>query len=251
MKFKNAFTLLFIVIVILFNVIVANQGLFGTNYRLLTVEYNSVALPAYYAHYIWYIIFLGLLAYGIYQFMFPQNFDSHKQLQKILWINLLLNALWLIAIHAEFVLLSTFTVLLLLASLVYSLHILFSNKHQFRDWIVWVFEIYTAWISVIAIVNISILFKYKFHLFQSTESRLWFLFALLLLLSICCTFIHKWKASVSVFPIVLIWAFVAIHCKHKSDNLIYSFFPLVPLLLVIPNLLLYLIFDIQSQSNKS
>lgn len=250
MNFRKIITLVLIIITIVVNAIVSANGLFGTEIGDLSNQYQTLANPAPYAFGIWSIIYLGLLAFGIAQLVGKQKAIPRPQLQYLVWINAVLNMAWLIAFHAQLIVLSVFIMLVLLGTLLRIVWLLYNASKPVNNWVKWVFEIYLGWISIATLVNISLLLQHRIQLEFSVEQQFWILFSLLVIVAIISTIIHQQKGKFALFSVVLVWAFIAIHIQHKADKHLYSFFPLLPLLIVIPDAILQLVKDIH-QSNKS
>ena len=251
MKFRKLLTLFIIIAVIAFNGIVSANGLFDVQIGELSAKYSTLATPASYAFGIWSVIYLGLVAYGISLFFKEAETELHRQIQQLLWVNLILNALWLVAFHAEILWLSVITMLVLLATLIAILNSIYSSEVKINNWLTYVFEIYAGWISVATLVNLSLFLEHELQFTIPLEQQLWLLFTILVAFSLVAGIIHVKKGKVSLFSLVLIWAFIAIHCKHKSDGFMYSFFPLLPLLIVVPDFILRLVKDLRLYSSNS
>jgi len=126
----------------------------------VSAKYESLFTPAGYTFSIWGLIYLSLLAYVIYQALPAQR--ENATLAKIgpyFLLNCAANAAWIFAWHYELLLLSLLLMLVILGSLVWIYQILgIANGPASTGRRLFVhlpFSIYTGWISVATIANIS------------------------------------------------------------------------------------------------
>jgi hypothetical protein len=125
-----------------------------------TVFADVKIIPANYAFSIWGLIYIGLVAFGIYQ-LDPRRADNFPLQQTRPWIILasVLQCLWVLLFTYQQIFLSSIVMLGILWSLIKcyrSLHTaeLFARKF-YPNWVPQVFSIYLGWISVATIVNIA------------------------------------------------------------------------------------------------
>ena len=126
----------------------------------VSAKYESLFTPAGYTFSIWGLIYLSLLAYVVYQALPAQR--ENALLAKIgpyFLLNCAANSAWIFAWHYELMLLSLFLMLVILGSLIRIYQILgIANGPASpgrRLFVHLPFSIYTGWITVATIANIS------------------------------------------------------------------------------------------------
>lgn len=125
-------------------------------------KYPSLFTPAGYTFGIWGVIYLGLLVYVIYQALPAQRNDQAlARISGPFMLNCAANGLWIIAWHYDFLVVSLLLMLVVLATLVTiyrRLHIANASASPGQRFCVQLpFGIYTGWITVATIANISAL----------------------------------------------------------------------------------------------
>ena len=125
-----------------------------------TVFANVKIIPANYAFAIWGVIYVGLVAFGIYQ-LDPRRADNLQLQQTRPWIIVasLLQCAWILLFLYQQMVLSSLVMLGIVWALVKCYRSLHSTDESIRksypDWVPSVFSIYLGWISVATIVNIA------------------------------------------------------------------------------------------------
>ncbi|MGB5511211.1 MAG: hypothetical protein WBM87_05835 [Woeseiaceae bacterium] len=128
----------------------------------IAAKYPSLFTPAGFTFSIWGLIYLALLAFTVYQALPSQRQNtSIKRLSVPFKISCVSNALWLVAWHYDQLELALLIMLVLLGSLVIIYRSLLARVSQStllqRVVLHLPFSLYTSWISVATIANISII----------------------------------------------------------------------------------------------
>lgn len=126
----------------------------GNTMGSLSNEYENLFTPAGYAFSIWGFIYLGLLGNAIYQLIKYKNEDIQVQSSGLIIANLA-NCAWVFLWLYEFTAWSTLAMSILLFALLrlsIKLNIGFKKK-PFWSW--WPISIYTGWIVVALVANIT------------------------------------------------------------------------------------------------
>lgn len=151
-----------LIAVVIVNAMANGIPLGGQSTGEISAQYPSLFTPAGYAFSIWGLIYLALLAYVVYQALPPQR--QNVRLAKISkpWLaSCGFNVLWIFCWHFDFIGLSLVAMLGILVSLllVYrELGIATGPASRSRKIFVHLpFSIYTGWIAVATIANISAL----------------------------------------------------------------------------------------------
>ncbi|BCR36808.1 TspO/MBR family protein [Mariniplasma anaerobium] len=193
----------------------------------ISSDYPSLFTPAGITFSIWGVIYLFLGLY-VFQTLFTNQLEIANTFQESLMyvflISSLLNILWLFMWHYDYIFLSTIAMVLLLATLIYG-YLLIPNSYNI---IKTPFSLYTAWISVALIANITILLvKHEFKGFGIKPEVI--LIAILFVATIIGGTTILYIKDL-VFGFVFLWAFFGILIKHivehqkKYTSVIYSLY---------------------------
>lgn len=149
-------------VVIVFNVL-SNALPFNDQTQVeISAKYPSLFTPAGFTFSIWGVIYLALLAFVIWQAL-PGQRDSVKvaRISRLFQINCTLTALWLVVWHYDLVAVALLVMLAILVTLIliYGRLLETLDDALFAEHLVLYlpFSLYTAWISVAAIANASVL----------------------------------------------------------------------------------------------
>jgi hypothetical protein len=176
--------------------------------------YPTLFTPAGITFAIWAVIYLFLGLY-VFQTLFTSQqeiVDTFQEpLMLVFIISSFLNILWLFMWHYDFIFLSTIAMILLLATLIYG-YLLIPNSFNV---IKTPFSLYTAWISVALIANITILLvKHDFNGFGiKPEIILIVILGVAAIIGISTVLYMKDL----IFGLVFLWAFLGILIKHIVD----------------------------------
>ncbi|MEC3875300.1 tryptophan-rich sensory protein [Chryseobacterium salviniae] len=203
----------------------SNTGIFnGETMSSISAKFQNLFTPAGYAFSIWGLIYLGLLGFVVYYGPFTKNNDAKdKTVANIRWwfvISCFANCLWIIAWLYEYTLLTIPIMVVLFISL---LKIIQNNRNIIESgdiktavFLRWPFYIYSGWISVALIANISAyLKKIEWNGFGISETS-W-----TLTLFVIAAMIHLymiWKKNMSAFALAAVWALIAIAVAYQNSN---------------------------------
>ncbi len=175
--------------------------------------------PAGYVFSIWGVIYIGLLAFGIYQAL-PGQRENPRLLRLGPWfaISNLLNTAWIFLWQYGYFTLTIFVMLGLLASLIIifqRLAISEKPENARETWLVNIpFSIYLGWISVATIANFSIsLYNLGFK-GGPLSQQVWTV--AVILVATMLGIIMTWRQRQIAYPLVLIWAFIGIMVKQSD-----------------------------------
>ena len=126
----------------------------GQTMAEISAKYPTLFTPAGVTFAIWGVIYLGLLVFVIYQALPAQRADERcASVSKPFQFNCIANASWMIAWHYDLLIVSLLLMLAILASLI----LIYRKLTPEDSPIVAVpFRIYTAWICVATIANLSV-----------------------------------------------------------------------------------------------
>ncbi len=148
------------VVVIVVNSMATAVPLGGQTTGEISAKYPSLFTPAGYVFSIWGLIYLGLAAFVIWQALPAQRANKNVAAIRVPFVaSCVCNALWIFMWHYDFLALSLVLMVGILVSLIQiyrSLNIRLSDAPAIERWIMHLpFSIYTAWITVATIANIS------------------------------------------------------------------------------------------------
>jgi len=180
-------------------------------------------VPAGYVFSIWGLIYLGLLAYSVYQALPAQR--ENAALQKIgylyIWSSAA-NIAWLFFWHYllfPLTLLAMLVILGLLIAIYLRLDIGRSQVSTAEKWLVHVpFSIYLGWITVATIANVTSLLDYLGWNGWGISPQVWAV--VILLAAIVISGIMSFTRGDIAYSLVLIWAFIGIAVKHQGTVLV-------------------------------
>lgn len=175
--------------------------------------------PAGYVFSIWSIIYLGLIAYAIYQALPSQRTNS--RLQQIAWpfvLSCVANSGWIFAWHYGLYPLSLLIMLVLLGSLIAiyrRLYPAFNVAGTAERWTTHIpFRIYLGWVTVATIANATITFYAAGWQGAPLGAPTWA--ALLLVVATVIGFFFALGLRDVAYTLVLVWAFVGVYVEQRD-----------------------------------
>lgn len=208
---------LFVVLVL--NYLAVNLPLNDLTTEEISNSFDVYFVPAGYVFSIWSLIYLGLIAFVIYQAMPKQRENiTLDKLDTWFVVNNITNALWLVCFHYQRFLLALVMMGILLISLT-RIHILLDIDHKTTGaawrWLVEVpFGIYFGWITVATIANVTQVLDYFNWNGFGIASEIWFVIVVILIVIISA--LMSFRRRVFEYTLVLIWALVGIAVKFPD-----------------------------------
>jgi len=208
-----------ILAVIAINGIAGSTGIFGETVGSISDKYNTLFTPAGYAFSIWGIIYLGLIAFAIFQNIqaFKNDPDSGFILQVGPWmvLNSLANIAWIFAWLSEHIGLSLLLMLIILGTLI----VMISRLNMERwdapfpiiAFIWWPICIYSGWIAVATIANVSA-FLVSIQWLALFSAISWTV--LMILVAVALNLLMIRFRNMREFAAVGVWALLAIALRH-------------------------------------
>jgi len=231
------FLVVFSVVTMIVMNYLSNTGIFGgmTNGQI-SDKYHTLITPAGWAFSIWGLIFLGLLAFAIYQALPSQR--ENVRFRAIGWlvvVNTLANAIWSPIFNNEFIGVALFVILVMLATLVMIEQRLLmrlripivapdldatlpeSPTTTAETWLARIpFSIYFGWLTVATILNITVYLKATEFNTQLLPASTWAAAILVVGLVIGAWVFNRFRSV--AYMLVFAWAYVAIGAEQKSTN---------------------------------
>lgn len=218
----------------------SNTGLLNnTTIGEVSKQYNTLFTPAGYAFSIWGIIYLLVLGFVIYQgrSLFVTVRDDAFVLKTGWWflLSCIANCLWIVTWIYGYTIWSSIFIFILLASLI---QIVLKNSMELIDepisvilFLWWPFVIYSGWITVASIANVSaVLVKYNWDGF-GISSTIWTV--LLIVIAMGVNLIITWTRNMREFALVGAWALIAIYVANNDANITVAYAALVAAIILI------------------
>ena len=209
-------------------VIVATAGVIFVNYLAgtgqinntetgaISDKYPTVITPAGYAFSIWSLIYLGLIAFSIYQAL-PKTAKRFTNLRTVYILNCAANCAWLYLWHYEQITASVAVMLIILATLVFINLQLLKSESTAELWLARVpFNIYFGWITIATILNITIALVYLGV--RTSDSLTTILGCILLVAATMFGVIMQIRFANVAYPLTIAWAVTAIAIKQSGRN---------------------------------
>lgn len=183
-------------------------------------QFKVFFVPAGYVFAIWGVIYIGLIAFGVFQALPAQR--ENPRLQRIgYWFALscAANIAWLFSWHYEIFVLTIFLMTLLLVSLIVIYVRLNRQVSKSEKWSVNIpFSIYLGWITVATIANATDVLDYLKWNGWGLAPELWAV--ILMVIGVGLAAVMSIKRGDVPYQLVLIWAFAGIAVKQASTPLV-------------------------------
>jgi hypothetical protein len=189
----------------------------------VSARYQNYFTPAGYAFSIWGLIYLGLLAFVIYQArgLFKETTDDWP-VEKISWwfvISCAANSAWVFAWLYDYTGLSVIIMIVLLISLI---KIIFNTRMELDDlplkkialvW--WPFCLYSGWITVALVANVAAwLTKIRWNAF-GLSGVTWTV--IMIIVAGTINLVVTWTRNMREYALVGCWALVAIAVANWNE----------------------------------
>ena len=205
------------------NFLATNLPLNGLTTCDISDTFDVYFVPADYVFFIWFVIYLALIGFVIYQAL-PKQRDNTKLTAISPWflVSNIANALWLVSFHyLRFMLSLVFMVILLISLLVIflKLNIGKSGASGAMKWLVELpFAIYLGWITVATIANVTqVLFTLGWEGFGIAPQ---FWLVVMLAVAVIISALMSFTRHNLPYAAVLVWSFVGIAQKFPKVPLV-------------------------------
>lgn len=181
-----------------------------------TIFQEVQIIPANYAFIIWGLIYLGLMAYGVYQIQPSQRQDHRiQQTSRHLITACIIQIGWIYLFTLKYFWFSVVAMLGILAALIFAYQSLGIGRvaaTRRRRWLAQIpFSIYLAWISVATVVNVA---SALFYTGLQPSSPTWTV--IMLLVGGALAGGMMWRYQDTAFALVFVWAYGAIAISQQA-----------------------------------
>lgn len=203
---------------IVFNYLAATGTLGGIDTGAVSDKYATRITPAGYAFAIWSLIYLGCIAFSIYQAL-PKNAERLRSFRRVYILSCVANCAWLYFWHQEAILACLGIIIILLAT-VALINVKLKNTESLADyWLMkFPFGIYFGWVTAATILNATIALVYLNV--RLSDSIVPFVGAGLILTAAALGVIIRLKLKNYFYPLAIAWALTAIAVKQSGQTLI-------------------------------
>jgi hypothetical protein len=208
-----------IIATITINILANALPLNNLNTGQISDRFAVYFVPAGYVFSIWGLIYLGLIAFAIFQAL-PSQRENPRLRATGWWIVLggLANIAWIFLWHYEMFPLTLIAMLILLATLIVTYLRLGTGRttvSKAETWAVRVpFSIYLGWITVATVANVTSLLDYLNWDGFGIAPEIWMWIVLLAVLAIA-TIMNFTRRDVA-YTAVILWALAGISVKHAD-----------------------------------
>jgi len=217
--------LLGVLVALTVNMLASALPLNGQNTGEISDRFQVYFVPAGYVFAIWGIIYLGWIAFTIFQFRSSEK-DSPRlrRLGYLFAISNMANAAWLFCWHYNLFGLSVLVMLTLLGLLIASYLRLNVNRSPISSLEYWsvdvLFSVYLGWITVATVANITDWLYYVGWGGIGISAQVWavIMLAVASLLGLAMTITRRDVGYLAV----LVWAFVGIAAKQTSAPMVVT-----------------------------
>jgi benzodiazapine receptor len=237
---------------IIVNIIANVLPLNGLSTGEISDRFQIFFVPAGYVFSIWLLIYIGIIAYAIYQVLPAQR--KNPRLQSIGYIfilSCLANIAWLFLWHYEvfnFTLVAMLALLFSLIAIYLRLNIGRSEVSSAEKWAVHVpFSIYLGWITVATIANVTQLLYYLGWDGWGISPETWTV--IMLAAGVIISALMSITRADVAYSLVLVWAYIGIAFKH-SQTPVVSTSALVAAGLILVFLIIVLVRNYRNQTSS-
>jgi hypothetical protein len=218
-KLRQLAVIVTVIATIIVNVLATALPINGKNTGEISGRFQVYFTPAGYVFSIWGLIYLGLVAFAIFQAI-PSQRENPRLRAAGWWVSLgaLANQAWIFLWHYEQLSLTLVVMLVLLTSLIITYLRLGIGRSAVPIGEMWAtrlpFSIYLGWITVATVANVTSLLDYldwdRFGL--STEIWMGIILAVVVSIAVLMNFTRRDMA----YALVILWALTGISVKHAT-----------------------------------
>ncbi|HVE59785.1 MAG TPA: TspO/MBR family protein [Pyrinomonadaceae bacterium] len=205
---------------IVFNYFAATGFAGGVATNVPSDKYPTHITPAGYAFAIWSLIYLGCLAFSIYQAL-PSQIERFRSLRRIYIVSCVANCAWLYFWSQEMIVVCLGVILILLGTLAWINIKLQKTETNAEYWLAkFPFGIYFGWVTAATILNATIALVYLGVKVPDGTANL--LGAGLIFIAAALGVLIRLKLTNYFYPLAIAWALTAIAVKQSGKTLIVA-----------------------------
>lgn len=203
---------------IVFNGLAAAGYVNGVTPEAISNKYPTVLTPAGYAFTIWSLIYVGMIAFSIYQLL-PANLLRFRSIRSVYIASCVLNCAWIYFWHREQIGICLVLILALVLTLLL-INMKFKAPDSLRTALFTKapFGIYFGWVTSAAIVNFAVFLAYSGVNMSSRMSAVFG--SVCIVLAAGLAVIVRWKLANYLYAVAVAWALTAIAVKQSGNTAI-------------------------------
>lgn len=199
---------------------IAFNGLAATGYvndvtpAAISDKYPTILTPAGYAFSIWSLIYVGMIAFSIYQLL-PSKLERFRQVRTLYILSCLLNCAWIYFWHREAIGVCLILITALLASLVLIMW-QFRGAASAREALFTKapFGLYAGWVTAATLVNLAVFLVASG---AAISDNVWNIIGVAsLLIAAAAAVVVRFRLRHFLYPVAVAWAATAIAVKQTG-----------------------------------
>lgn len=201
---------------IVFNGLAATGYVNGVTPEMISNKYPTVLTPAGYAFTIWSLIYLGMIAFSIYQ-MLPANIARFRNVRSLYIVSCVFNCAWIYFWHRDQIGICLAIIFALLVTLLL-INIKFKKPDSIRASLVTKtpFGIYFGWVTCATIVNLAVFLAYSGVNMSPRTSAIFGSTCIVIAAGLAV--IVRWKLANYLYAVAVAWALTAIAVKQSGNT---------------------------------
>ncbi len=204
---------------IVVNVLANALPINGQNTGEISDRFAIYFVPAGYVFSIWGLIYIGIIAYLIYQALPAQRNDARMEaIAGPFVLSSVANIVWIFLWHYNVFPATVLAMLVLLASLIVIYLRLGTGRTRVSTAETWAvrmpFSIYLGWITVATIANVTQVLYYVGWNGFGISPETWLM--IMLAVAVVVAGLMAWTRRDAAYLLVLVWAFIGIALKHAA-----------------------------------
>ena len=222
--FRQLVVLLAVAATITINALADILHINGLGTGQISNQFKVFFVPAGYVFSIWGIIYLGFIAYAIFQLLPSQRENPRlKAIAGLFVLSCLANCAWIFLWHYllfGWTLVAMFVLLVSLILIYLRLGIGNRSTSRAETWMVRVpFSVYLGWVSVATIANVTSVLDFVHWSGWGIQPQVWA--AIMLAVGVLLAGLMAFTRRDVAFLLVLVWAFSGIAVKFPTTPVVY------------------------------
>ncbi|MEQ1921365.1 MAG: hypothetical protein ABL952_02545 [Pyrinomonadaceae bacterium] len=182
--------------------------------EVISAKYETVITPAGYAFSIWSLIYLGIIAFSIYQAL-PSNIVKFRPVRSLYIATCVFNGAWIYFWHRDQIGICLWLIVGLLLTLIGML-VLLKRTGGSSLCTTAPFGIYAGWVTAATLVNFTIFLKY---IGVEMSPNVWNALGVsILVVAATLAFVVRWGLQNYIYPLAVAWAATAIAVKQSGNT---------------------------------
>lgn len=217
---RQVINVLAVILTLVVNGLANAVPLNGRTTGSISDSFHVLFVPAGYVFGIWGIIYIGLMAFGIYQALPSQRANPRlRRMGYLFALSCLANSAWIFLWHYGYFVLTLLVMVALLALLIAIYLVLGIGRTEVstaEKWFVNIpFSIYLGWITVATIANATDVLDYLRWNGWGLAPEVWFVIVMAAAVAIAAAVAVRRRDI--AFLLVIIWAFIGIAVKQAGN----------------------------------